>query len=356
MSGTSAQDKAYPEDDGRIIVNLDGQSHTLNVNNQPLRRFYPGWAPFALHVSLLPNPVLRLRHDDGLEAFWIFDRTFNYRASRFEDLTPEEQDTLVDSVAPYFRTLVTTALEALRPGEVPLTEKVRNLGRILCENLLSAWLQRFPPPGCFTAAMLPAEGLSFRPDTPPLKAAALTQLLSIAKGLAAKSTPVVLSPYGGAVLRGYTVLRLRDMELTRFADPHANIVLYVGTVHPADDAEISVIYCPQQDIILMERQNDVAELIPLRLLSRFIGDARYVEEAPQELTIEFGQAGSPGGFTLGAASSLPGSLPTLPGNWNGQQNNGANAGSQSLSPLSPNAFGVPAIQAQIGQKRGPEEE
>ncbi|MFT8720190.1 hypothetical protein [Acetobacter sp.] len=340
----ASQDKAYSAEDGRITIQLNGQSHFLSVNRQPLTRFYPGWSPFALHVTLLPTPILRLRHETGQEAYWIFDEHFNYLACRLQDISKEKLTELVDAIAPYFQSQVKVALEALHPASLELSEKVRHLGRPLCEGLLSAWLQRFPPPGCFTVNMLPAEGLSFRSDSPPLKAAALAQLLAVAKGLAKKTMPVILSPYGGAVLRGYPVLRLPDMELTRFADPQANVVLYIGTVIPATGDDISVIYCPQQDLILTERQTGLASTIPFRLLSRIIGDPRYVEEAPRDLTVAFG--GDPGGFgafTLGSASALPGSLPTLPGKWQARANANAAANhtTQTETPLSSAAFGVP---------------
>ena len=271
----------------------------------------------------------------------------DYRACRLNDTSTDKRAELGDAIAHYFQSQVKVALEALHPAAVELTATVRNLGRPLCEGLLSAWLQRFPPPGCFTANMLPAEGLSFRPDSPPLKAAALTQLLAVAKGLARKTTPVILSPYGGAVLRGYPVLRLPDMELTRFADPQTNVVLYIGTIIPPTGDEISVIYCPQQDLILTERQTPLASTIPFRLLSRIIGDPRYVEQAPRDLTVAFGgNAGGLGAFTLGAASALPGSLPTLPGKWHaqGNANDAPNRSMQTASQPSSAAFGVPDIK------------
>ncbi|MCH4092451.1 hypothetical protein [Acetobacter sp.] len=314
------QDKVVPAEDGRIVVTFQGQSHTLTVNHRPLVKFYPGWNPFALHVSLLPLPLLRLRHERGTEAFWFFDPSFNYRASRFAALAPEEREAVVEALAPFFKALVTSALEALRPTTLQLTEKVRNLGRVLCEELVDVWLERFPPPGCFTPQMLPQDGLSFRAGSPPLKATAFLQLLSVARGLTAKTSPVILSPYGGAILRGFPLLRLPDMELTRFADPAANIVLYIGTVKPSAGAEIAVIYCPQQDLILMEEDTDLARLIPLRLLSLFIGNPDAVEMAPRELTVDFGKAGLSGAFALGAASSLPTSVPSLPGDWPNRPN------------------------------------
>lgn len=316
----ASQDKVAPAKDGSIVITFQGQAHTLTVNHRPLVKFYPGWAPFALHVSLLPLPVLRLRHEKGTEALWFLDPSFNYRTSRFAALTPEEQNAIVDALAPYFKALISSALEALRPSTLQLTEKVRNLGRVLCEEILSAWLERFPPPGRFTPQMLPQDGLSFRAESPPLKATAFLQLLSVAHGLTSKTSPVILSPYGGAILRGFPLLRLPDMELTRFADPAANIVLYIGTLKPSADTEIAVIYCPQQDIILMEKDTDLARLIPVRLLSLFIGNPDSVELAPRELTVDFGKAGLSGAFALGAASSLPTSVPTLPGNWPNRQN------------------------------------
>lgn len=311
----ASQDKVAPAEDGSIVITFQGQSHTLTVNHRPLIKFYPGWNPFALHISLLPLPVLRLRHEQGAEALWFLDQSFNYRACRFAALTSEEQNSIVEALSPFFKALIPSALEALRPSPLQLTEKVRNLGRILCEEILSAWLEGFPPPGRFTPQMLPQDGLSFRAESPPLKATAFLQLLSVARGLTSKTSPVILSPYGSAILRGFPLLRLPDMELTRFADPAANIVLYIGTIKPPEDAEIAVIYCPQQDLILMEKDSPLARLIPLRLLSLFIGNPDAIELAPKELTVDFGKAGLSGAFALGAASSLPTTMPSLPGNW-----------------------------------------
>lgn len=308
----ASQDKVTPAEDGSIVITLQGQPHTLSVNHRPLVKFYSGWNPFALHVSLLPLPVLRLRHEKGAEALWFLDPSFNYRSSRFAALSSEEQNSIVDALSPFFKALITSALEALRPTPLPLTEKVRNLGRVLCEDILAAWLERFPPPGRFTPQILPQDGLSFRAESPPLKATAFLQLLSVARGLTSKTSPVILSPYGGAILRGFPLLRLPDMELTRFADPAANIVLYIGTVKPPGEAETAVIYCPQQDLILMEKDVAPARLIPLRLLSLFIGNPDSIELAPRELTVDFGKAGL---AALGAASSLPTSMPSLPGDW-----------------------------------------
>lgn len=314
----SSKDKAYPEDDGRIAVSLKGETHFLSVNGTPLTRFYPGWVPFALHVSLLPTPVLRLRHDSGKEAYWLFDGGFNYRASRFVDLSASEQNLVVDTLVPYFQTLVRAALEAPYPEEIQLTEKVRNLGPKLNEALLARWLDRFAPPACCTPHMLPPEGLSFRPDTPPLKAASLIQLLTVAKGLASRTVPMILSPYGGNILRGYPVLRQPEMEFSRFADPAANIVLYIGTIKPDDRTEIPAIYCPQQDLILVAQETGLAAGIPLRLLSRFIDDPLYATNAPKELTVSVGPSGPLGAFNIGRASSLPTTPPSLPGHWPNQ--------------------------------------
>lgn len=320
MTNTSLSRDITPAapDENCIAVRIDGTMRPIRMRGQPIYEFYPGWQPFALHVSLLSTPILRMRNESGQEAYWILDGSLDYLASCLDDLPDSEREGMVRAIAPFFLSLTQQTLSAIRPVEPQKMDSVRNLGRQLCEELLREWLERSPPPGCLTPPMLPQNGITFSADRPPLPAATLVQLLETAKGLANRAMPVILSPHGSLVLRGYRVLDDPDLVLMRFADPNAGDVFYAGLVRLApelDDSHgIAVLYCPQMNLILSERPAEQAATIPFRLLARFISDPDAIGKAPAEPVMKFGLSDVAGkGFTLGAASSLPTSLPEFPG-------------------------------------------
>ncbi len=315
MSGAPASAHRPPRDDAdAFVIRVGNHAFPLRIRGQPIRSLYPGWRIHALHVTLLPMAVAQLRNDAGAEAYWIFDSALDYRASLFDDLDEEEQSGMVDAVAPFFSSLVRSSLEAVKQSPSENAELIRNLGAPLRDALLAAWLRRFPPPRCVTPRALPETTLSFPDDVMPLAPKALAPLLSAAAGLTEQPLPVILSPWGHAVLRGHHVLKDIDLSLTRFADPQANIVLYLGTARLSaeNDETAPVLCCPQLDLIVTDLPSDRAGQIPQRLLSRFTADPTHVSAAPAALLMQFGAGGN---FTLGSASSLPVRPPLLPGNW-----------------------------------------
>lgn len=295
-----------------FVIRLGPYAFPLRINGQKIRRLYPGWRIHALHVSLLPMAPALLRHSSGAECYWIFDADLNYRTNRFSDLTPDEQGAMLDAVAPVFQSLVRCSLEAVQQTGTEHLQTIHNLGVDLRDEMLAAWLERFSPARCILPEDLGGVCLSFGAAA-PLSPGALAPLLNSATGLEYLPQPLILSPYGQSVLRGYHVLQSRDLSLARFADPDAGAVFYAGVGRLDGAAARPVIYSPQADLIVTSLPAEWAQAIPFRLLASFLDNPDHILAAPDELTVQFGVNNE--GFSIGATSRLGAAPPELPGHW-----------------------------------------
>lgn len=293
--------------DALFTVCTEEGTFRLSVHGQPVRHFYPGWRAFALHMSLLPLPVLRLRHDSGGEAFWLLDRHFNYRASTLDGLSGTEREGMMEAVAPFFSALRAQALAAVTPVPVVNGAGLQNLGPALLEELLTAWWMGATPPLCVPVAQAltgTEEGMfSFGIE-------ALSRLLPLAGELARLATPVILSPSGRSVLRGLPVLRERDLSLIRFADPAQETVFYLGCGERGDGPSLPLLYCPQVNLVVTDLPAAWAGEVPRRLLGRFACQPDLLAEVGEGSVLQFGATDR---LMLGAASSLAKDPPPLPG-------------------------------------------
>ncbi|MBB3883507.1 hypothetical protein [Acetobacter oeni] len=311
---TDASQMSSPGKSDAFVIRLGPHIFPLCIRGKPIRTLYPGWHITALHVTLLPMAVARLCHENGTEAYWIFDANLNYRASLFEDLTESERNEMVDSLSPFFHSLTQRSLKAVKQTPSEAASQIKNLSARLRDAMITTWLARFRPPRCITSVALSGMSLVPPSDAPSSDLPALAPLLPSAQGLSEQTSPVILFPYGSSVLCGHHVLKDNDLHLTRFADPVSGTVLYVGTGRTSsrDPIPKPVIYSPGTDTIVTDLPASQAQQIPGRILSRFMDDPNHVSAAPDHLLMDFGATGS---FTLGAASSLATSPPPLPGNW-----------------------------------------
>ncbi|MBO1358226.1 hypothetical protein J2D73_00240 [Acetobacter sacchari] len=301
--GRSTPEQGAQPEKGALMVRVGQVDYPLRIRGKPVTRLYPGWRAVAFEPALLPMPVLYLQDEEGRDAFWLFDRTLNYRASALADLTPEERSVIVGAIAPFFHALRESVFCEMCPG--PMTgaapAAVARMPALLRDDLLRCWLASLPSMRHVGVADDGDRSALTLPDGVVFETAVLRQMLPAAYGLAEQAAPVVLSPTGRSVLRGHHVLAENGLNVTRFVDPEVNAVFYLGAVHERGMNEDAApfLYCPQVDMIVGDASAGAFDALPLRLLSWFAGDPARSAAIPKQTVVRMSA-----GFSLGSASSL----------------------------------------------------
>ncbi|OUJ10976.1 hypothetical protein HK28_04855 [Acetobacter sp. DsW_063] len=285
------------------MVRVGQVDYPLRIRGKPVTRLYPGWRAVAFEPALLPMPVLYLQDEEGRDAFWLFDRTLNYRASALADLTPEERSVIVGAIAPFFYALRESVFCEMCPGPMTGTAPaaIARMPAFLRNDLLDRWLESQPPLRQVGAGGDGDRSSLALQDGVVFDIAVLRQMLPAAHGLAEQVEPVVLSPTGRSVLRGHHVLAENGLSVTRFVDPGVNAVFYLGVAPElgAKEGASPFLYCPQVDLIVGDATSGTLDALPRRLLSWFSADPARAAALPRQTVVRMSA-----GFSLGSASSL----------------------------------------------------
>lgn len=301
--GRSTPEHGARPEKGALMVRVGQVDYPLRIRGKPITRLYPGWRAVAFEPALLPMPLLYLRDDEGRDAFWLFDRTLNYRASALADLTLDERSMIVGAIAPFFHTLRKSVFCEMCPGPISgaAPAAVARMPALLRDDLLNRWLESQPPLRQVGAGGDGDRSSLASQDGVVFDIAVLRQMLPAAHGLAEQAEPVVLSPTGRSVLRGHHVLAENGFSVTRFFDPEVNAVFYLGVAPElgAKEGASPFLYCPQVDLIVSAVASGTLDALPRRVLSWFAADPARAAALPRQTVVRMSA-----GFSLGSASLL----------------------------------------------------